>query len=73
MLSMMFASCEKIDKSGWIIPEPEDVVTDAQSVVPEGMHNLSAGKFYLFDQPTYKGLKDVFPLEPWSSGIRLTD
>lgn len=73
MLFMMLSSCEKIDKSGWIIPEPEDVKTDAELVVPDQRHNLSAGKFYLFDQSPSEGFKDMFPVDPWSSGILLTD
>lgn len=72
-LALAFLSCEKIDKSGWIIPEAEDVLTDAETVVPSGLLNLSAGKFYLFDTEPVSGHKDVFPVDPWSSGIRLTD
>ena len=68
-----FASCDKIDKSGWIIPEEEEVLTDAEAVVPSGLYNLSAGKFYLLNSEPISSQKDAFPIEPWSSGTLLTD
>ena len=72
-LIVVYSSCDKVDRSGWVIPEPEDVLTDAEAALSAGQKNLSAGKFYLLSEQPVQKYNDVFPLDPWSDGIYLTD
>jgi len=69
LLTMSLCSCNKVDKSGWVIPTHED---EAQTP-PTEYTNYAAGKFYLFDQKTLDAYSDQYPVDPWASGIKLTD
>ena len=72
--TLMLCSCDKVDRSGWVIPGKEDPSgPDTGLVVPDGLTDFAAGKFYLFDTDAVSGYSDVEPLSPWTSGTRLTD